>query len=244
MRPIPWHALTIGLVFSACHGKVPESSAGAAANSPARGPEPGRVGTVEPPSGSHTGAEPPRADGACEGSPLDLLAAIANETCRVSEEEGDQLRDVLEDPAKAPVSVEASHLGGGRVRVRITNRGSAPLALPLLVHSALDTFPTRADGRPLSAPIPEWPTGFSFDVGRMLVKVTLPPSGYAEAVVRIEPTLVSHEVGDCPPNAKCAPTLVEHGPLGPGDHELRLRTPLYSIRSDLEATIRLTTPVR
>ncbi len=174
---------------------------------------------------------------ACEGARLDLLAAIADPSCRIGEDEASALRAVLEDPAQAPLRVEAEALADGRVRVRIRNTGSATQRLPLLVHSHLDSFSAKAGDRPLAAPRPAWPAGFSFETGRMLVKIVLPPAGVAEATVEIDPQLVGYERGHCPPNAKCPEVTVAKGRLPPGEVRLRLRTPLYSIRADLVAEV-------
>jgi hypothetical protein len=171
----------------------------------------------------------------CEGVQLDLLAVLANAACRISEDEGSALRNVLEDPSQAPLEVAAESLPDGRVRVRIRNTGKAPLSLPFLIHSALDNFPVRAGQRQLAPPRPDWPAGFAFEHFRMLSKLVLPPGGSAEATLRIDPEIVTHEIRNCPPNAKCAPTTVSHGRLPPGETPLTLRTPLYSIRADLAA---------
>src|SRR5262249_55135977 len=135
---------------------------------------------------------------------------------------------------------QAADLGAGRVEITITNTGAAAQSLPLLVHSALDTFPTTVDGKALAAPTPDWPNGFGFDTARMLVKIVLPPAGVARATLRIDPTFVSREAHACPPEAKCAPDVVQSGTLPPGVHTLKIRTPLYSIRSELEATLAFT----
>jgi len=173
----------------------------------------------------------------CEGAQLDLLAVLANAACRISEDEGNALRNVLEDPGQAPLEVAAESLPDGRVRVRIRNAGKAPLTLPFLIHSALDNFSVRAGQRQLAPPRPDWPAGFAFEHFRMLSKLVLPPGGSAAATLSIDPEIVTHEVRNCPPNAKCAPTTVSRGRLPPGETPLTIRTPLYSIRADLAAQI-------
>lgn len=184
-----------------------------------------------------TPVAPASAAGPCEGPHISLTAAIANASCRISEDEADRLRDVLEDATKAPLKVDAVALADGRVKVRITNTGGAPQSLPLLVHSHLDNFDVSVKAQRLSPPEPDWPAGFRFETGRMLTKIVLPPGGVAEATLRIQTKIVSQEYRNCPPNAKCAPTTVEKGQLPPGKHQLSIRTPLYSIRADLAATL-------
>ena len=167
---------------------------------------------------------------------MDLLAAIASPACRTTEKEADALRAVLEDPAKTQLRVAASLVGEDRVEVRIVNTGASAATLPLLVHSALDAFATRAGRMHLTAPEPEWPSGFAFDVGRMTSKIVLAPSGVARARVRITPKIVTESVGHCPPEAKCPPETDESG-LPPGSYELTIGTPLYASRADLVAKL-------
>ncbi len=199
---------------------------------------------VPPPSPSPAApaASPAVADGKasaspCEGDELDLLAVLANAACRIGEDEGSALRNVLEDPSQAPLEVAATALPDGRVRVRIRNTGKTALSVPLLIHSALDNFSVRAGQRQLAPPQPDWPPGFAFEHSRMLSKLVLAPGGSAEATLRIDPEIVTHEIRNCPPNAKCAPTTVSRGRLPPGETSLTIRTPLYSIRADLAATL-------
>jgi hypothetical protein len=89
----------------------------------------------------------------------------------------------------------------------------------------------------LSAPEPDWPPGFSFEVGRMLAKIVLAPGGVARATMRLDTSVVSQEPGHCAANEKCAPEVVPRGTLPPGTYTLSIRTPLYSIRGDLEAKL-------
>lgn len=209
---------------------------------PVRHPEPAPAPSPTPastrsPTPVASAALAPSPTSACAGPSLDLLAVIANADCHVSEDEASQLRTLLEDAARTPLRVEATRHPDGRVLVRVVNTGTAPVELPLLVHSLLENFPVRAGKKMLSRPEPAWPSGFSFGVGRTLVKLGLPPGGKAEAVIRIDETVVTHELRNCPPNAKCSPTTVEHGRLPRGSHELSIRTPLYSIREDLAAKL-------
>jgi len=222
---------TASLLIAACA----ERTASAPPTTPAvlAQPPPPSAATAPAPSP----VAPAGTAGPCEGPHLSLTAAIANATCRISEAEADQLRDVLEDATRAPLKVEAVVLPDGRVKVRVTNSGSAPQSLPLLVHSHLDNFQVSVKGQRLSPPEPDWPPSFRFETGRMLSKIVLPPGGVAEATLRIQTKIVSEEYRDCPPNAKCAPTRVEKGQLAPGKHALAIRTPLYSIRADLTATV-------
>ena len=115
------------------------------------------------------------------------------------------------------------------------------MTLPLFVHSHVDAFPAQAGSLTLTPPVPAWPAGFAFETGRMLAKVVLPPGGRAWANVRLDLaslTVTSNDMRDCPPNAKCAPKVVQRGPLPPGTYFLRFKTPLYAARADLEARVR------
>ncbi len=185
------------------------------------------------------GPQTPSNASPCEGASLDLLAAIASPACRTTEQEADALRAALEDPAKTPLRVEASLIGDDRVELRIINTGASAATLPLFVHSTVDTFATRAGDKHLTAPAPEWPAGFAFDVGRMTSKIVLPPAGVARARMRITPKIATADVSGCPPNAKCAPD-VQTSPLSPGSYELEIGTPLYASRADLVAKLACT----
>lgn len=222
-----WAPFVLGLAACA-HGQPPPR--------PAAGtPPPARVAPPAAPTGTATQSP-------CAGPRLDLLAAIADRRCRIGEDEADELRKVVEDPARARLRVDATPIGDDRVLVRIRNQGATALAVPLFVHSAVDAFPATADDRPLAAPVPSWPEGFSFDTGRMLSKVVLPPGGVADATIRIDPRVVSETPPPCPPNAKCAPGTAVVGRLRSGHYVLRIRTPIYSGRDDLVATSRWVGP--
>ena len=176
----------------------------------------------------------------CEGASLDLLAVIADRACRISEAEADRLRKLLEDPALTSLRVDADVRNDRLEQMSIVNTGSATATLPLLVHSHLDTFPVMAGSLTLEPAQPAWPADVSFETGRTLVKLVLPPGARAVAKVQLEfadLTVVSSDVSKCPPDAKCAPQKVVRGPLPPGTYTLRLRTPLYAIRQDLEARV-------
>jgi hypothetical protein len=177
----------------------------------------------------------------CEGASLDLLAVIADRACRISEAEADRLRKILEDPARTSLRVDADVRNDQLVQMSIVNTGNATATLPLLVHSHLDTFPALAGSLTLEPAQPAWPANISFETGRTLVRLVLPPGARAFAKVQLEfaqLTVVSSDLGKCPPDAKCAPQKVVRGPLPPGTYTLRLRTPLYAIREDLEARVR------
>lgn len=195
-----------------------------------------------PASTPMTAAKPPpdaepAPDSVCSGPALDLLAAIASPECRIDEAEADRLRQALGGPETVPLTLGATHVGGARVRVRIVNASMSTVTLPLFVHSEVDAFPTRAGPRPLAPPLPDWPSGFSYETGRMLAKVTLPSTGYADATIVIDARTAWTAPGDCPPNAKCPAQVRGGAPLAPGEYELSIGTPVYSSRGDLTARV-------
>lgn len=196
-----------------------------------------------PPSGiMSSSSKPPTASvplsklGPCEGTNLNLLDVIANTACRIREDEADRMRAAFESEKSNPVRVESTVRPDGAIRVRITNQGNQTLNVPLLLHSELDTFRVTADGKPLVQADVPWPEGFHFDIGRMLVRLTLDPNGWAEALVRVRPTLVATEPGNCPPDAKCAPKISPTGELPAGKYRMAIRPPIYSSRDGLEGT--------
>lgn len=228
-------ALLLSFGFLACAAPSPPPAGSAAEPAP----------PVSSPNASVDAPPTPTADAAaaadpCAGASLDLLATIANPACHISENEGDALREVLEDPKRTPLRVEAELRSDRSVLVRIVNTGSSAETLPFLVHSHLESFPVRAGKQALAAPEPGWPKGFAFPTGRLLAKVGLPPGGKTEAVIRLKETVVVHETPKCPPNAKCGSRPVEKGSLAKGKHTLSIRTPLYSIREDLTAELHWT----
>lgn len=59
----------------------------------------------------------------CEGRTVNLLAAIADPRCRITEDEADRLREVLEDPARTPLRVDAVMTDRALRQLAIINTG-------------------------------------------------------------------------------------------------------------------------
>lgn len=168
----------------------------------------------------------------CSGHDLELENVLYAPACTLPEEE---LRPLEATHAVPPPKIDASMLPDGRVVVRLTNVGAAPLTLVFGDHSAVETFPVRAHpkARPnvklslVGAQADFPPAGEGLGVGWHYARIVLDPGGSVSVRLTIDRRVQEQDYAGCPPNAKCAPNVRIGGPIGSGSYVLHVGLPLH-----------------
>jgi hypothetical protein len=135
---------------------------------------------------------------ACQGAAIDLAAAISDPACAITSGIAKSTRAVFEiaaDAGKHSLRQEAVRLDDGRIEVRLVNKGTAAVALPLSWHPKIPAFVVLADNvrekaiYELDAP----PLAVELDGGppsARFARVTILPGGHAFARIAINPKIV------------------------------------------------------
>jgi len=156
-------------------------------------------------------------DAACSGAELSFEKVVADLRCAIPSSKAKELRAGLDrDGGRLPLEQQARVVDGGdggerRVEVRLVNRGTETLVLPLSHHSKLPAFTALAEEPKralyeLEAPRLELaaPAG---DAGRdrpRFARIALPPGGAATATVVVSAKVTRRldppcEAGTCAP---------------------------------------------
>lgn len=177
-------------------------------------------------------------DPSCTGAKVDLAAALASGRCATSSGDAKALRAAYEANAAAGGALvqEAKRAEDGRVELRLVNRGTAPVALPLSYHPKIPAFVVLADeakGKELyelatpKLDVPEDEAGAA-----RFARIVLPPSGVAVARIAIDATIVRRvDKRDAGAGAKVPPRL------GPGLWTLHIGQLVTDVETGDPATL-------
>ncbi len=169
---------------------------------------------------------------ACTGAELEALAVLGDPRCAISAMEARRLRAVTDDAGAGVSFVQRATLEeDGSITVRVTNRGTKTVTVPLLDHADLPAFTAlgqEAGGAlyelapPSFAPSTEAsPASDGGDAGHVrrarIARARVPAGG--SLVVRLAPSPVVMRRIDppCPDGGRCAPER-----LAPGAYVLHL----------------------
>jgi hypothetical protein len=134
-------------------------------------------------------------DPACTGGEIAFAAAVVDPRCAVSATRAKKLRALLErDGGAVGLRQEAKVVEEGRVALRLVNKGSASLTLPLSFHAKLPAFSVLAEDERHTLYELEPPQLELRDPGQggrsHFARIVLPPGGVAVATIAISRVIV------------------------------------------------------
>ena len=134
------------------------------------------------------------ADPACTGAEVAFAAAVVDERCAIGSARAKKLRALLERDGGAVALRQDAKVAEGRVALRLVNKGSSSLALPLSFHAKLPAFSVLAEDERHTLYELEPPQLELRDPAQgnrsHFARIVLPPGGVAVATIAISPAIV------------------------------------------------------
>ncbi len=172
-------------------------------------------------------------DPACAEN-VELERALVDARCAISAAKAKALRAAIEGEdagAKAPLAQEA-RIEGDRVIVRLINKGTKPLVLPLSYHADVDSFSMLLEEEhalyelvPTKLAPPDAGTGARF------ARIQLGP-GAAATVKATLPTKIVKRIAPACEAGTCAPPAI-----APGHYKLHVGQLVADVESGLPASV-------